>query len=58
MNNEELPVNTRILASQKYSTMMKNEGFGKMVRAAVLNNCCKESLAGYTKPIAIGVSDE
>jgi hypothetical protein len=47
MNNEELPVRTRILASQKYTTMLRNEGFGNMIRAAVLNNSYKESLTKY-----------
>lgn len=47
MNNEEVPVNTRILAGQKYSAMMKNEEFGKVIRAVVLNNCYKESLSRY-----------
>jgi hypothetical protein len=48
MNNEELPVGTRILASQKkYTTMLRAEGFGNMIRAAVLDNSYKESLAKY-----------
>lgn len=47
MNNEELPVNTRILASQKYTTLLRNEGFGNMIRAVVLDNSYKESLAKY-----------
>jgi hypothetical protein len=47
MNNEELPMNTRILASQKLATMFKNEGFGSMIRALVLNNSNKDSLARY-----------
>ena len=47
MNNEELPVSTRILASQKYTTMLRNEGFGSMIRAVVLTNSYKKSLAQY-----------
>jgi hypothetical protein len=49
MNNEELPASTRILASQKYATMLRNEGFGKMIRAVVLGNSYKASLARYKK---------
>ena len=47
MNNEELPVSTRILASQKYTAMLRNEGFGNMIRAVVLGSSYKESLAKY-----------
>jgi hypothetical protein len=47
MNNEQLPVNTRIHASQKYTAMLRNEGFGNMIRAVVLNNIYKESLSKY-----------
>lgn len=47
MNNDGLSVNTRILASQKYASMLKNEGFGSIIRAVVLNNSYKESLARY-----------
>jgi hypothetical protein len=47
MNNEELAVNTRITASHKYASMLRNEGFGNMIRAVVLNNIYKESLAKY-----------
>jgi hypothetical protein len=47
MNNEELPVATRILASQKYTTMLRNEGFGNMIRTVVLTNSYKKSLAQY-----------
>jgi hypothetical protein len=34
-------------ASQKYTAMLRTEGFGNMIRAAVINNSYKESLAKY-----------
>ena len=47
MNNEMMPIETRILASQKYVTMTQNVGFGKFIRSIVLNNVNKVSLARY-----------